>query len=90
MKLVDIVEERDNEKEDLIIFQEDLNDYNSDVVLVKEVGSNNVVVDGKIYHYLIEMFLAIEFIEDWIQSLDYSPKQDSIAKKLHEYAINDA
>lgn len=46
--------------------------------------------NGTKYFYLIEVFLAKEFIEDWVQSLDYSPDDRETAKKLFEYAIKDA
>jgi hypothetical protein len=36
------------------------------------------------------VFLAKEFISDWIDSLDYSPSQEDVAKRLYEYGINDA
>ena len=92
MKLVDLIEDIENVNEELIIFQEDMENFNSDIILAfGEEGDEGVKEEnGKKYHYLIEVFLAKEFIEDWVASLDYSPNSNEMAKRLHEYAINDA
>jgi hypothetical protein len=92
MKITDIVESIDSLDDDLIIFQEDLDDFNSNVILANaEEGDGGIKKEnGKSYYYLLEIFLAKEFIEDWVQSLDYDPGLDAIAKRLYDYAINDA
>lgn len=92
MKLIDIVNSIEDIDEELIIFQENRGDYNSDVILsTGEKGDEGVKVEnGKKYYYLIEVFLAKEFITDWVQSLSYSPSSAEMAKRLYEYAINDA
>lgn len=92
MKLIDLIENLDNLDEDLIIFQEKIDDFNSDIIL--EFGEESdlgvKIANGKKYHYLIEIFLAKEFIEDWSKSLDYIPSKSQIAERLHKYANNDA
>jgi hypothetical protein len=93
MNLVDLVQNIDNIDEEQIIFIQNMNDDNSDVVLgtEEEAGSNGLIVaDGKTYNYLIEVFLAKDFITDWLESLDYVPSNDEIAKRLFQYAINDS
>lgn len=92
MKLLEIIENINRINENLIIFQENFNDFNSDVILSKaDEGEYGVKFEGgKKYHYLIEVFLAKEFIEDWICSLDYIPNNTQKAKRLFEYAIKDA
>lgn len=92
MKLIDLVENINGIDDNLTIFQETRDDPNSDIILAnaEEDGSNIKIENGKEYYYLIEIFLAKEFIEDWIRSLDYSPSQGEIANRLYEYAINDA
>ena len=50
-----------------------------------------IIVDSGItYCYLIELYLAKEFIEEWAASLDYIPTIDEKARRIYEYAINDA
>ena len=92
MKLIDLIEGIENVNEELIIFQENMGDFDSDIILAfGEEGDEGVKEENeKKYHYLIEVFLAKEFIEDWIASLDYAPNSNEMAKRLYEYAINDA
>lgn len=92
MKLVDLVNTINRVDEGFIIFQEDRENFDSDIVLsVAEEGDGGVKEEGgKKYYYLIEVFLAKEFINDWVASLNYKPTANEIAKRLYVYAINDA
>ncbi|SEW40239.1 hypothetical protein SAMN05421841_2683 [Chryseobacterium wanjuense] len=92
MNLIDLISNIDEVDEDSIIFLKDLNDYKSDIILsYPEDGDNGIKKENDTeYYYLIEVFLAKEFISDWIDSLDYSPSIEDIAKRLYEYGINDA
>jgi len=92
MKLIDLIDNINNIEEDLIIFQENEKDYNSDIILsYGEEGDEGIkIINETKYSYLIEVFLAKEFIEDWLQSIDYVPSKSDIAKRLYEYAHNDA
>ena len=92
MKLIDVVGNIDSIEDELILFQVDRDDFSSDVILANaEEGDGGMKnEDGKTYYYLLEVFLAKEFIEDWIRSLDYVPNSNEIARRLHYYAINDA
>lgn len=92
MKLIDLVNNINDIDEELIIFQKDLNDYDSDIVLSTGEGETKVTIEknGGSFHYLIEVFLAKEFIEDWIKSQSHLPNSTEIAQRLYNYAINDA
>lgn len=92
MNLIDLIDRIDNVDEDSIIFLQDMSDYKSNIILsYPEDGDNGVkLVDGSKYYYLLEVFLAKEFVSEWIASLDYSPSQDQIAKRLYDYGVNDA
>lgn len=92
MTVIDLISNINEVDEDAIIFLEDLNDYKSDLILsYPEDGDNGVKKENDItYYYLIEVFLAKEFISEWINSLSRSPSNDDIAKRLYEYGINDA
>ncbi len=78
--------------DDLIVFQKDKIDIDSDLLLVPADDGNKGPKrrNGTNYVYLIEIFLAKEFLEDWMQSLDYSPDARETAERLFEYAIYDA
>ena len=92
MKLVDLVNSIGRLDEESIIFQEDRENFDSNIILsFAEEGDEGVKVEnGKKYYYLLEVFLAKESIHDWVASLDYTPTPEQIAKRLYEYAINDA
>lgn len=90
MKLFDLIDGIKNIDDDMMIYQEDLEDYSSDIILAngQEEDGGIKIVDCKKFYYLIEAFLAKEFIEEWI-STDRADT-DALVKRLHYYAINDA
>lgn len=93
MRLVDLIKILPEVDDELTIFLEDINDYNSELLLVhceEEGGSILKISEGKSFHYLLEIFLAKEFVEDWTNSSTHAPTADEIAKRLYEYGINDA
>jgi len=90
MKLVDLVNRIDTMEDDIIIFQENVRNFDSDIILTGDEQELAGDESGTKHHYLIEVFLAKEFITEWKQSLDYNPTLVQIAKRLHDYAINDA
>lgn len=92
MTLSDVVKDIENINEDLTIFQENREDINSNVILSHaEEGDEGIKMrNGTKYYYLIEIFLAKEFLKDRIQSLDYPPNEAEIVNRLYEYAIKDA
>lgn len=92
MKLTTLIDSIDEVDEEAIIFQSNLEDFNSDIILYYAEPDDNGIKeeDGIKYYYLLEVFLAKEFIEDWLNSLDYKPSLEETAKRLFEYAINDA
>lgn len=92
MNLIDLISQINKVDEDLIIFLNNMDDYKSYLILAyPEEDDNGIKIEnGNKYYYFLEVFLAKEFISDWIVSLDYSPSQEEIAKRLYEYGINDA
>jgi len=92
MNLIDLIKKINDVDEDSIIFLKNMDDYKSDLILsYPEDGDNGIKIEnGDKYYYLLEVFLAKEFISDWVDSLDYQPSEDDIAKRLYEYGVNDA
>ena len=92
MNLVEILENIETIDEELIIFQQDKNDCNSDVILANaEIDDDGLKNEnGRTYHYLLEVLLAKEFIEEWTQNLSYVSTPNDIAVRLHYYVRNDA
>jgi hypothetical protein len=82
-----------NEVDDnLIIFQKGKVRLDSEIALFDGEGVEEGILlkDGIQYHYLIEVFLAKEFIEDLASSFDTPPLGKEMAERLFEYAVNDA
>lgn len=92
MKLIDLIKDIDNIDQEAIIFQEEKENPNSDIILsFAEDGDEGIKEEGgRKYYYLIEVFLAKEFVDDWVASLDYEPTIEEKAKRLYDYAMNDA
>ena len=90
MKLIDLINSLENINDDLIIFQEQIDNFDSDIMLFFAEDGGEKEYEGKKYYYLIEVFLAKEFIQDWVSTLDYRPSSLDIAKRLYNYATNDA
>ena len=64
----------------------------SEIALFDEGDGINVILikDGVTYHYLLKISIAKEVREDWVNSLKSKPSDGEIAKRLFEYAVNDA
>lgn len=92
MKLEEVEAQISEVDEDLIIFQKDVLNVNSDTALFDGEGMENLVLtrDGIKYLYLLEVSIAKEFLDDWIQALKIKPNNKDLTKRLFEYAINDA
>ncbi len=92
MNLEKFIRDINEVDESLIIFQKDKLSLDSEIALLDgEGGENGVIIkDGAKYLYLLEVFIAKEFIEDWKNSLKFKPTDSEIAQRLFEYAINDA
>lgn len=92
MTLIDLVKTINDIDAELVIYIKDINDLNSEIILLKtdDSNENEINVDGNLYYYLLEIFIAIEIINDWKNILNYIPSNYEIAKRLYEYAINDA
>lgn len=92
MKLTNLIKDIENIDQEAIIFQEDRENPNSDIIIsfAEEVDEGIKEVEGRKYYYLIEVFLAKEFLENWEASLDYRPTLEHKTKRLYDYAINDA
>ena len=92
MKLIDVIKDLENIDQEAIIFQEDRDNFHSDVIIsfAEEGDGGTKEKEDRKYYYLIEVFLAKDFVKDWEASLDYEPTLEETAKRLYDYAINDA
>lgn len=92
MNLEKFIKDINEVDDDLIIFQKDKLSIDSEITLLDgEGGENGVIIkDGVKYYYLLEVFIAKEFVADWVNSLKSKPGDSEIAQRLFDYAINDA
>lgn len=86
MKLVDVVREINSLDDELVVFLENLDDFNGEAILVftKEGDRKEKKINRKSYYYFLEIFIAKEFINDWLATLRYAPLE------LVKYRINRA
>ncbi len=92
MTLESLVENINEIGEDLVIFQEKELSMNSDVVLFNQDDDYSIerIKNNIRYVYFMEVFIAKDFINDLVNSLQTKPSTKDIALRLLEYAINDA
>lgn len=92
MNLLELVRTLSTQNDEAVIYIEDPNDKNSEIILIAEAEESTepIVIGDKTYYYLIEVFLAKEFIEDWLLTLEGKPTDIQIVDRLHQYVVNDA
>jgi hypothetical protein len=92
MNLIELIPTLNDTDDDLIIFIQDIEDFTSDILLdySEEDYIEVKVKDDNKYYYLLEVFLAKEFVQDLLESIKNNPNDIEIAKRLYKYAINDA
>ena len=92
MTLEELVHNINEQDENLIIFQKEVLSIDSEVVLFErdDDDSTTRTNDGIKYVYFLEMFLAQEFVSDWIESQKIKPDTREIAQRLLQYATYDA
>ncbi|MGG9961724.1 hypothetical protein [Ferruginibacter sp. SUN106] len=92
MTLEDFIESRNEVDENLIIFQVEELNINSEIALFEmpDEESFEIVRNDIRYVYLIEVFIAKEFISGWLNNIGYKPTQQEMTQTLFDYSINDA
>lgn len=95
MKLVDLIKNIAHVERYAIIYLADINDWTSDIVrapeeAVEESDDQMIWIEGgNTYHYLLEVHVAIEFLEGWYGT-QMNPTIEQAAVRLYRYGINDA
>lgn len=90
MILLDIIDKLETLDDDLTIYQRDLSDINSELVLMKDSEFERISVNGVTYYYLLEVFLAKELVQDLVENEGDGLEPRDIAKRIQQYGINDA
>lgn len=92
MTLYDIIADIKNIDTSLVIFAKEPWTLNSEAILLLQ--SDNAVYLEEIrfpgYKYFIEIDIALDFLNDWIELFDKVPSREAQCERIIQYAINDA
>lgn len=92
MTLRDIITEIDTIDSALTIYLLDLSNSDSEAILLEqdENGSIFRTFNRAQYHYLLEVFLAKEIMDDFQVTKGRKPSVEEAVQWVYEYGINDA
>lgn len=92
MKLIDIVSQLDNFDEEMTIYASEPWDLNSDALVDFEPDEGGLPLEAreKNLEYFLEVYLAKEFLDGWVENQKAGVSRSEICNRLIEYAINDA
>jgi len=92
VKLIEVVNNLEKFDKESTIYASLPWNENSDAIVTQETSQglapNEINKAG--LKYFIEVFIAIDFLEDWLSSLSSQPSEKEKCKRLIDYAINDA
>jgi hypothetical protein len=91
MKLIDVIKAIDSFDDELTIYASE--PWRNDSLAIVDMEADDglpQLAKEKGLTYFLEVFVALEFMEDWLASLKKRPSDEDICMRLIEYAINDA
>lgn len=91
MKLIEVIKNIDSYDVDMTIYAAKPWSSDSEVVVdfEPEEGGLPESLPANV-DYFLEVFIAKDFISDWISMMSSKPSLDAICDRLIEYAINDS
>lgn len=93
MKLIDVIKDIEHIDDALVIFQKEKLSIDGEVFLFDQEecgGQLYFIKDNITYAYLLEINIAKEFIDGWLDNLSSKPTDMEIAQRVYLYAISDA
>ena len=92
MTLRDIIVGIDTIDRTLTIYMQDLSNPASEAILLEQDEDSSILrtYNGQEYHYLLEVFLAKEVIEDFVVIQGRKPSIEEALKRVYDYGVNDA
>ena len=92
MKLIEIIRDLESFDNEGIICAVKPWAENSEAIVVVESGARRCPAEAADLgmEYLLEVFVAREFLDGWVASLDTRPTLQEKCARLIQYAINDA
>jgi hypothetical protein len=92
MKLRELIASLDRLNDDSAIYAMPPWTYDSAAIVAEESEDESVPVEARAqgFEYFLEVWLAKEFLEGWIETLEHAPSLEEICERLIGYAIDDA
>lgn len=92
MKLIELIPRINELDDELTIYAREPWQIDSEVILALEPEGGGLPQEAekKKMKYFIEIFVASDFLNDWIQSLNNAPSDEERCRRLIHYAIHDA
>jgi len=90
MKLSEIIRDLEKHEAEATIYAEEPWSEDSLAVVAFEPDDGGLPEDAENLSYFLEVFVARDFLEDWMPSLEPPPTLQEQCTRLTQYAINDA
>lgn len=92
MTLLQVIEELDPLDKEGIIYASKPWMENSKAMVLREPEAGGLPLEARKLGltYFLEVFIAQDFIEEWVESLDIAPTIQQKCLRLIQYATNDA
>jgi hypothetical protein len=90
MTLSEVIRDLENHEAEATIYALEPWSEDSLAVVAFEPDGGGLPEEAKNLSYFLEVFVARDFIEDWLPSLDSSPTPQELCSRLIQYATNDA
>lgn len=90
MKLIEVIRELEKQESEATIYAEKPWSEDSEAVVAFEPDAGGLPKEAENLSYFLEVFVARDFLEDWMPVMESSPTVQEQCKRLVEYAINDA
>jgi len=92
MTLFEAIRDLDSLPEENTIYASEPWTADSQAIIAYEPDTGGLPVEAQELglEYFLEVFIAREFLEGWIRSLDAEPTLQQKCERLIQYAINDA
>jgi hypothetical protein len=92
MKLIEAVQDLDALDKESTIYAATPWTENSEVIVAREPDSGGLPVEAEKLDlkYFLEVFIAQDFLEDWLSNFDVQPTSQEKCIRLIKYAISDA
>jgi hypothetical protein len=90
MTLSEVIRDLEKYEVEATIYAEKPWSEDSLAVVAFEPDGGGLPEEAKTLSYFLEVFVARDFVEDWLPSLDLPPTPQELCSRLIQYAVSDA